>query len=53
MIKELYEAMKRQKWSSKQTLTDLEKIHVAIAYNKGTSDLSKGLKQGHRNSEGQ
>lgn len=53
VIKELYEAMKRQKWSSKQTLTDLEKIHIAIAYNKGTSDLSKGLKQGHKNSEGQ
>jgi hypothetical protein len=52
VIKELFEAMKRQGWSAKQTLTDLEKIHVAIAYNKGTSDLSKGLKQGHKNAEG-
>ena len=52
VIKELHEAMKRQGWSHKQTLTDEEKIHIAIAYNRGTSNLSKGLKQGHQNEDG-
>ncbi len=47
-ITELKEAMARQGWSAKTTLTDTEKVFVAIAYNRGRADLSKGFKQGHK-----
>lgn len=33
----------------KQTLTYTEKVYVCIAYNKGTADVTKGFKQGHKN----
>ncbi|MBC8064059.1 MAG: SH3 domain-containing protein, partial [Chlorobia bacterium] len=46
-IRELKEAMKRQGWSHKSSLTVEEMVHVAIAYNRGRSVLSKGFKQGH------
>ena len=46
-IKELENAMKRMGIAGKKELSDLEKVHVAIAYNKGTFDPAKGLKQGH------
>lgn len=46
-IRELKEAMKRQGWSAKTSLTTDEMVHVAIAYNRGKSVLSKGFKQGH------
>lgn len=36
----------------KTTLTNTEKIYVAIAYNKGTADVSKNFKQGHKNDSG-
>ena len=52
LIAELFAAKRRQGWNSKQTLTDLEKVFVAIAYNRGTADPAKGLKQGHKNDEG-
>ena len=52
LIAELFEAKRRQGWNAKQTLTDLEKVFVAIAYNRGSADVSKGLRQGHKNDEG-
>lgn len=51
-IKELFEAKARQKWKSKPTLNDNEKIFVAIAYNRGKADLSRGFKQGHQSDDG-
>lgn len=32
---------------NKKTLTDEEQVYVAIAYNKGSADITKGFKQGH------
>ncbi|HYI13493.1 MAG TPA: hypothetical protein VEK57_30900 [Thermoanaerobaculia bacterium] len=37
---------------SKSTLTELEQVAVAIAYNSGRYVPSKGLKQGHQSSDG-
>ena len=51
-IEELRNAMKRMGIEGQKSLTDLEKVHVAIAYNAGTFKPSKGLKQGHQNSDG-
>ncbi len=52
LLAELFAAKKRMGWASKPVLTAAEQVFIAIAYNKGTADLSKGLKQGHRNDEG-
>jgi peptidoglycan hydrolase-like protein with peptidoglycan-binding domain len=52
VMDELKQAMVRQGWSSKTILSDEEKLFVAIAYNRGRADLSRGLKQGHRNADG-
>ena len=46
-VLELKEAMQRQGWASKTTLNDTEKVYVAIAYNAGRADLSRGFKQGN------
>jgi hypothetical protein len=46
LAKELKEAMQRQGWAAKASLTDTEKVYAAIAYNRGTADLSRGFKQG-------
>jgi hypothetical protein len=46
-IEELNAAKERQGWKGKTILTDDEKVYVAIAYNKGTANLSKGFKQGY------
>ena len=46
-INELNAAKKRQGWQAKTVLTDDEKVYVAIAYNKGSANLTKGFKQGH------
>jgi hypothetical protein len=51
-IDELFDAKERQGWKSKTTLTDTEKVFVAIAYNKGRADLAAGFKQGHKSSDG-
>ncbi len=51
-IKELFAAKARQGWKSKETLTDTEKVFVAIAYNRGVAKLSLGFKQGHKSSDG-
>jgi hypothetical protein len=47
-INELKAAQKRQGWEDKTTLTEDEKVFVAIAYNRGKADLKKGFKQGHK-----
>lgn len=52
VISELKAAQKRQGWAAKTTLTDTEKVHVCIAYNRGVSDLKKGFKQGHQDDNG-
>lgn len=39
-------------WGVKTSLTDMEKAMVAIAYNRGSYNAAKGLKQGHQNSDG-
>ena len=46
-VEELFAAMKRIGWQAKTTLTDTEKVYVAIAYNAGSVKPSKGFKQGH------
>lgn len=52
-VNELKEAQNRiPSYRGKTTLTNTEKIYVAIAYNKGTANITKGFKQGHQNDEG-
>ena len=51
-VRELKEAMQRQGWSHKTSLTHREMVFVAIAYNRGRANLSKGFKQGHRDGQG-
>ena len=51
-VEELRAAQKRARLGGRTSLTDLEQVHVAIAYNAGSFVASKGLKQGHKNSEG-
>jgi hypothetical protein len=45
-IEELRAAMGRMGIEDEETLTDLQKVHVAIAYNAGSFKPTKGLKQG-------
>jgi hypothetical protein len=47
-IKELRSAAKKIRLDDKPTLTDLEMVQVAIAYNTGGFKPAKGLKQGFR-----
>lgn len=51
-VGELSAAQKRIKLHKKPALTDDELIHVAIAYNRGTYNPAKGLKQGFKDSDG-
>lgn len=51
-ITELNSAKARQGWKAKTVLTDEEKVFVAIAYNKGSANLSKGFKQGFKSPDG-
>lgn len=51
-IEELHAALKRQGWQGKGSLTEHEKVYVAIAYNAGSARLSKGFKQGHKDDNG-
>ena len=48
---ELRAALKRNKLANRESLTDLELCSVAIAYNKGSFDPQRGLKQGHFDGE--
>ncbi|HEV3410292.1 MAG TPA: hypothetical protein VG095_08350 [Chthoniobacterales bacterium] len=52
LVIELNEALARQGWTDKRTLTDEEQVYVAIAYNKGVAKLSLGFKQGHQACDG-
>lgn len=46
-LQELRAAARRVGVANQSTLTDLEQVHVAIAYNAGSFKPLKGLKQGH------
>jgi hypothetical protein len=46
-VGELKAAQKRNGWQGKTSLTEMETIGVAIAYNAGSYDPARGLKQGH------
>lgn len=50
-LTELTSALKRT-YGNKTALTDLEMVYVAIAYNRGSADLSKGFNQGHNGTYG-
>jgi len=52
IIGELRQAMQRQGWANKTTLTDTEKVYVAIAYNCGHANPARGFKQGHPSDDG-
>ena len=52
VVVELRQAMQRQGWANKSTLTDTEKVYVAIAYNCGRANPALGFKQGHRSDDG-
>lgn len=48
VMKELKNAQKRiPSLKNKASLNDIELIHVTIAYNRGTSTISKGFRQGY------
>ncbi len=47
-LDELKQAAKRQGWANKTSLSDEERVFVAIAYNRGKADCSLGFKQGHK-----
>jgi hypothetical protein len=51
-LNELKAALKRTYGAGKTTLTDEEKVYVAIAYNRGSVDFSRKFKQGFRDSSG-
>jgi hypothetical protein len=46
-IQELQAARRRIGLAGRSTLSDMERVHVAIAYNAGTFRPAKGLQQGH------
>lgn len=50
-VEELKAAMKRAFGKAKESLTDTEQVFVAIAYNAGSVNFSKGFKQGFRDDE--
>jgi hypothetical protein len=52
VIIELRQAMQRQGWGDKVTLTDTEKVYLAIAYNRGRANPALGFKQGYRSDDG-
>ena len=47
-VDELKQAAKRQGWADKRSLSDEQRIFIAIAYNKGKADCALGFKQGHK-----
>jgi hypothetical protein len=52
LLTELRQAMQRQCWANKATLTDTERVFVAIAYNKGRANPALGFKQGYQSDDG-
>jgi len=51
-LQELRAALKRNKMDGRPTLTEMESVAVAIAYNAGSFRPAKGLQQGFKNSDG-
>lgn len=51
-VEELNEKLVSTYGSDKSSLTDKEMVYVAIAYNRGSVNLSGGFKQGFKDSEG-
>jgi len=51
-LEELRAAARRVGSSDRKSLSDLEQVAVAIAYNAGVFRPKKGLKQGHRSDDG-
>lgn len=51
-VQELRAAQGRTGLARRSSLTDLEQVQVAIAYNCGRFDAKKGLKQGHKAADG-
>jgi hypothetical protein len=51
-VQELKAALKRAYGPDKSTLTDEEKVYVAIAYNRGSVDFTRGFKQGYKDDSG-
>lgn len=51
-VDELDAARQRAYGAGKTTLTDEEMVYVAIAYNRGSVDFSRGFKQGFKDSTG-
>lgn len=51
-VTELKASLKRAYPDGNEELTPTEMVFVAIAYNRGRVDFSKGFKQGHRDSDG-
>jgi hypothetical protein len=47
-LEELSAALQRLRWQDRTTLSDYEMASVAVVYNCGRFDASKGLRQGHR-----
>ncbi len=46
-VRELKQALKRAYGSNKNRLSDEEMVYVAIAYNRGTVEWSRGVRQGY------
>jgi hypothetical protein len=51
-LQELKAALKRAYGPNKKALTDEEMVYVAIAYNRGSVNFSRGFKQGYRDDSG-
>ncbi len=51
-ITELKAALRRTYGRDKTSLTDQEMVYVAIAYNRGRVDFSRGFKQGYKDESG-
>jgi hypothetical protein len=51
-VEELQAAMKRAFGEPRDSLTDTEQVFVAIAYNRGSVNLSKGFQQGFKSDDG-
>jgi hypothetical protein len=49
-LQELYDALARNRWRGRQSLTFEEDVGLAIAYNAGRYRPERGRRQGHRNS---
>jgi hypothetical protein len=51
-VEELKDALKRHGLANKATLSDADKVYLAIAYNKGRANPALGFKQGYKPKDG-